>query len=260
MPKPNADPLQWNAPIVDPETGFPSAWFMRQFGVQRENAAELSALFGIEFIAGVGLGGGGTLGDLNNITINLEDTAVTPNTYGDASNVPQFTVDQQGRITGVTEVPIAASGTAWTVAATWDHAVAGNTASPIDFIGLAGANEILVIMNEVTKSVSGVVDLQVSVNNGSSFFSTNGDYVSLAASGIDVNATGISLHVTASAAARTGAVHIVNANGGGIAFATSSGDQEGFLFRASTSAIDALRVIAPSGGNFTGGTITVFTR
>ena len=39
-------------------------------------------------------------------SIDLDDTAVTPKTYGDAANVPQFTVDQQGRITGVSNVAI----------------------------------------------------------------------------------------------------------------------------------------------------------
>ena len=35
----------------------------------------------------------------NNITINLDNTAVTPNTYGSATATTTFTVDQQGRIT-----------------------------------------------------------------------------------------------------------------------------------------------------------------
>ena len=35
----------------------------------------------------------------NNITINLDNTAVTPNTYGSATASVTFTVDQQGRIT-----------------------------------------------------------------------------------------------------------------------------------------------------------------
>ena len=44
-------------------------------------------------------------------SIVLDDTAVTPKTYGDATNVPQFTVDQQGRITGVSNVAISGGGT-----------------------------------------------------------------------------------------------------------------------------------------------------
>jgi len=49
---------------------------------------------------------GGTGIDYTAGTIDLADTAVTPGTYGDASNIPQLVVDQQGRITGVSDVAI----------------------------------------------------------------------------------------------------------------------------------------------------------
>ena len=49
---------------------------------------------------------GGTGIDYTAGTIDLADTAVTPGTYGDASNIPQLIVDQQGRITGVSDVAI----------------------------------------------------------------------------------------------------------------------------------------------------------
>jgi hypothetical protein len=50
--------------------------------------------------AGVGLSGGGDI--TASRTIDLEDTAVTPGTYGTASVYPVITVDQQGRLTNVT--------------------------------------------------------------------------------------------------------------------------------------------------------------
>lgn len=40
------------------------------------------------------------------LTADITDTAVTPSTYGDASNIPQITVDQKGRVTSVTDIPI----------------------------------------------------------------------------------------------------------------------------------------------------------
>jgi hypothetical protein len=61
-----------------------------------------------DIIAGTGLDGGGPLS--LDVTIDLADTAVTPGTYGDATNVPQITVDQQGRITDVVDVPISGGG------------------------------------------------------------------------------------------------------------------------------------------------------
>ena len=40
------------------------------------------------------------------LTADITDTAVTPNTYGDAANIPQITVDQKGRVTSVTDIPV----------------------------------------------------------------------------------------------------------------------------------------------------------
>lgn len=48
-----------------------------------------------------------------NPTIDLADTAVTPNTYGSATSVPTFTVDQKGRVTAASgnTIPALDSGT-----------------------------------------------------------------------------------------------------------------------------------------------------
>lgn len=46
------------------------------------------------------------------LTITLNNTGVSANTYGSSTQVPVFSVDAQGRITGVTNTAIAASGNA----------------------------------------------------------------------------------------------------------------------------------------------------
>ena len=43
----------------------------------------------------------------NQVTVTLDDTAVTPGSYGAAALVPVFTVDQQGRITSASTVNVA---------------------------------------------------------------------------------------------------------------------------------------------------------
>lgn len=58
----------------------------------------------ININAGTGLSGGGDL--TTSRTLNLDDTSVSPGTYGDNNSVVQITVDQQGRITAALEVSI----------------------------------------------------------------------------------------------------------------------------------------------------------
>lgn len=130
------DPLQHNVPIVDAQ-GRPTPEFLRQWMQARKinlttdditvdvddlekrvetletKAAQLrtdvdalqlevDALEARRIIAGTGLTGGGDL--TADRTLTLADTAVVPGTYGSATHYPQITVDQQGRITGATEI------------------------------------------------------------------------------------------------------------------------------------------------------------
>jgi hypothetical protein len=62
-------------------------------------AAYGESIGGVIYSAGTGL-------DLVSNQFNLDDTAVTIGTYGSASQVSQFTVDQQGRLIGASNVPI----------------------------------------------------------------------------------------------------------------------------------------------------------
>lgn len=121
-------PLLNTEAIVD-NNGRPTRYFLRQWLAQNgvnttaeQSASELmtlaadvqtalqavDALSMRQLTAGVGLDGGGDL--TADRTFDLADTAVTPGTFGDATNVSQITVDQQGRITSAQNVPVQGGG------------------------------------------------------------------------------------------------------------------------------------------------------
>jgi hypothetical protein len=64
----------------------------------------------VSITAGTGLSGGGDI--TTSRTLNLANTAVTPNSYGSASSVGTFTVDAQGRLTAAASSAIAITSSA----------------------------------------------------------------------------------------------------------------------------------------------------
>jgi hypothetical protein len=82
-----------------------------QTGVVSLSASDVSAVPTTRNVStGTGLSGGGDLS--TDRTIALADTAVTPNSYGSATQVATFTVDAQGRLTAASNATIAIANTA----------------------------------------------------------------------------------------------------------------------------------------------------
>jgi hypothetical protein len=280
---------------------------MRVWNASFNTTNTVAKLLDLELIAGVGLDGGGVLGDLLNITFDLADTAVTPGTYGDSTYVGSFTVDQQGRITAAEDIeidipsagvdvenddtPVASDvttlnfegdvivtddgggkvtievvggggggggGSGWELADEWVHSVTGDTASPIVLNDAQGADELMIIMESVTKSISGTVLARLSDNNGSSFYSTNG-YSTIPANGNPTLVSELDLHQTNTTAARRGHIHVINAADAPVTV-WGNAHSTGARSVGSANPVDAVQLLATGGGNFTGGSFRLYKR
>lgn len=95
----------------------------------------------VNVIAGTGLAGGGAL--TANVTLDLTNTAVTPGSYGSATQVSQVTIDAQGRVTSAANVSIAISNSAVSGLGTMSTQNANSvaiTGGSVDNATLANAN------------------------------------------------------------------------------------------------------------------------
>lgn len=270
-------PLSISVPIVDPKTGNPTPFFQRIMQVLLEQKATTDALAegaapaSRLITSGGGLTGGGDLsadrtlavGAGTGIIVNADDVAADPEYIMDTINSmlvagTNITLTYNDVANTLT---IAASGgsSAWTL---FNTTTIGAAVAQVDVTGIS-ANEILIVTRNIVKSISGVTALRLSVDNGATFYSTSGDYILIPTSGVESNqAYACGFHSVGATAARSGVVHIP------VAGTTSAGkvinnpniNGEMRLFAASTSPINAIRILNASGGNLTSGTIYTFTR
>ena len=158
--------------------------------------------------------------------------------------------------------PQGPQGGLWKLAAVWDQAIDGSVPMK-EFRNLDGAGDILMIAQGVSKSTAGRLFVQVSVNNGTSYFSANGDYTIAGPDGIAANTVTIGAFESLNTMNPvTGWVRIEGASLPGIRMGrfsdTSTADQRYFV--GSTAAINAVKVFPSNGGNLTGGKIYCYVR
>jgi hypothetical protein len=89
-------------------------------------------------------------GDSANIALTLANTAVTAGTYGDATNIPQFTVDSKGRVTAVSNIAIA---TNFTIAGDTGGTDTVNGGETLTIAGASGQLSTAITNNTVTVGI-----------------------------------------------------------------------------------------------------------
>lgn len=153
----------------------------------------------------------------------------------------------------------------WVLKGVWDFSISGATASPIDFHGLTGAQDILVIADKVASSVAVNFGVQISTD-GSTFYNTTGNYWRVNLAGVKTDSIIMRLQASsASAAARSGRVLIEGASVSGIEKVTPvymASSPANFIHAliADTLPIKSVRIALGSAGNFTGGKFYVLAR
>jgi hypothetical protein len=270
MPTSQVAPLSYNVPIVDPKTGNPTPYFQEliQQWLVEKGITDGQAQGAVQSTRAVNTdatltGGGALSADLTlgvNTTAEAERIRDVIGTALVAGTNITITVNDAGDT-----ITIAASGgggTSWSLAAT--NTVSSAVAS-VSFTGLAGENDIMVIGRNITTSASSFPVIQVSTNNGSSWFTTSGDYVRTADAGIETNlTTGPTFWGTAATAARTGAIIISGANVTGtprLMWNPNDGASLPRFFLGDTANdIDAVRIVTDTGANLTGGTFYCLKR
>ena len=152
-------------------------------------------------LAVTGLTGITTVASGQGITIDLDDTAVTPGAYGSQTQIPTFTVDQQGRLTAAGTVAVATaltvdgdSGTGNVDLLTDDLQVIG-TANEIETVSSKSGTDVTLqigLPNDVTIGNDLTVTTDVDVGSGN-FTVAGATGNTVIAGNLNVNGSSIAL-------------------------------------------------------------------
>ena len=166
---------------------------------------------------------------------------------------------------GVLSATTGGGAAGWLEKKWWDFAVDGS-ASTIE-ADVTGASEVLIIGYLMTSTSSVQRAIQVSTDGGSTWYTTSGDYNEVAGAGTVASNTGFFPHTTATTAARSFTVNLLNVGTGRIPMVASMPTRSVTgQFIASSTAINRVRVFGSSAaggtptGSFNGGTFRVSIR
>ena len=194
---------------------------------------------------------------VTNGAIDLDDTAVTPGSYGSSTAIPVLTVDQQGRITGASTQAIS---TSWTLT--------GDSGSQVvnggDTVDIAGGTNITTAVS-ATDTVSVSLDSDISLTSVTASGNIEGGLLTDGTASISSGAISGATTINASGTITGGTLTdgtLSSASGtitGGVA-ATFSGAVTGGSLTDGTATLSSGALTGATNGTFsgtvTGGTLT----
>lgn len=132
----------------------------------------------------------GTPGETRDVTVALDNTAVTPGTYGGVTAIPTFTVDQQGRLTSAGNVSVSTSFTLsdGTNTDTFNNGDVFRILAGTGVSSTLTDNTFTITNTGVTNLSSGGYGISVSGSTGSVSVSNTGVTRAIAGTGISVDA------------------------------------------------------------------------
>lgn len=145
--------------------------------------------------------------------------------------------------------------TGWALAGSWDFSVG---VVNIDFIGLATYSEILIIFRAVNTASSNNIYLIVSIDNGSTFLNTSGDYEIIGSNGDKTNAAFFNVFGAGASTPRACVINITPFNSTNPKAIISPIKPLNVLVPIA-NALNALR-FTTDGANFSAGSIRVYGR